>query len=512
MFELDIRTLLVVTTLVSIGSAVALISLWRSQSQPNGAGFWALGMSCVAVASVLISGRGIIFDFISIVIANSVYVIGFLLILRGIRIFTNRPPLLFLDYSLPVISALFFYYFNYIDQNINIRIAVISTMFVIICFTIVSTLLSDKNAPWRQAGTTVAAVFGLFGLFHGSRGVLALLTPFEYDFMQTSISSSLVFLGSIFILGGSAITLILLTHSTLQSKLQIASLAVNQSASSIIITDTNGTIRYVNPAFTEKTGYLPQEIIGKNPRILNSGEIPAEEYATLWKELSAGNTWRGEFHNRKKNGELFWEIASIAPVKRKNGKITHFVGMKEDITALKNAEQRILHMANHDTLTGLPTRRLSMDRLKHALAYAKRNETKMAVLFVDLDDFKAINDIHGHEIGDKVLKETANRLRTCVREADTVSRIGGDEFWLLLTNISDKNCVIAIANKLIEVVTEPHKLADQEITIGVSIGIALYPEHGVEPQELVNLADQAMYGIKRQGKNNYSFSETIRFT
>ena len=355
----------------------------------------------------------------------------------------------------------------------------------------------------------MATVFGLFGISHGVRGVVALSTPFEYGLMHPSISSSLVFLGGIFILGGSAITLILLTHATLESELQIASLAINQSASSIIITDTDGTIEYVNPAFTEKTGYLSEEIIGKNPRVLSSGERPTKDNVALWKVLSAGKTWRGEFHNRKKNGELFWEIASIAPVKKRNGKVSHYIGMKEDITALKNAEKRILHMANHDVLTGLPTRQLSKDRLQKALANAKRNKTKVAVLFIDLDGFKAVNDTFGHDVGDHVLKETADRLCSCVRDVDTVARVGGDEFWVVLSNISDKISVSTVAEKLIKAVSVPHKLTHEEVSIGASIGIALYPDNGMTSQELINLADQAMYEIKRQGKNNYAFSKKL---
>jgi diguanylate cyclase (GGDEF)-like protein/PAS domain S-box-containing protein len=509
MLELDIRTLYIVMALISIGSAVALISLWRSQSRRNGAGFWATGMSCIAVASVLIYGRGSISDFLSIVVANSLYVVGFLLILRGIRVFSGRPPLLFFDFSLPPITAVLFYYFSYVEQNITIRIAVASISYMIICFAIAVTLLRDKNAPWRTAGFAVVTVFSLFGIFHGIRGVVALLSPFDHGLMQTNISSSLVVLGGLFILWGSAITLILLTRATLESELRIASLAVNQSASSIIITDTAGSIEYVNPAFTEKTGYSLDELLGKNPRILRSGDTAAEEYVALWRALSAGDSWRGEFHNRKKNGELFWEIASIAPVKQRNGKVNHYVAVKEDITALKNAEKRILHMANHDALTGLPTRLLTMDYLVNNLAIARLNNTKVAVLFVDIDGFKMVNDTFGHDAGDHVLKETADRLCSCVREVDTVARVGGDEFWVLLTNAPNKKCIITVAETLIKAVAEPYKWESEEIKISASIGIALYPDHGVSPQALVNLADQAMYEIKRQGKNNYAFAETI---
>lgn len=507
MFELDIRTLLVVTALVSIGSSAALISLWRSQSKRNGAGFWAAGMSCIAVASILISGRGSINDFFSLVVANSLYVIGFLLILRGIRIFADRPPLVLFDFGFPPITAILFYYFNYVEENINIRIAVLSIAFMFTCFAIVITLLREKNAAWRSSGFPVATIFGLFGIFHGIRGVISLLSPFNASLVHSSFSTSLVLLGGIFILAASAITLTMLTYAVLESELRIFSLAVNQSASSIVITDSNGIINYVNPTCIDKTGYLQQELIGESPKMLDSGETTEAEYAAIWETLSTGKTWRGELHNRKKNGQLFWEISSIAPVKKKNGQITHYVSMKEDITALKHAEKRILHMANHDGLTGLPTRRLSMDRLLNSISNAKRNNTMVAVLFIDIDGFKAVNDTFGHDAGDHLLKETATRICSCVREVDTVARFGGDEFLVMLTNIPDKNSVISISEKLIEAVAIPYEFHNGDLNVSASIGIALYPNDSADPMELVNLADQSMYRIKRQGKNNYAFSE-----
>ncbi|WP_296054789.1 diguanylate cyclase [uncultured Amphritea sp.] len=507
--DLDIRTLLIVTALISMGSSVALVYLWRSQTQPNGSGFWASGMSCIAAASILITERGNIPDFLSLVCANSLYIIGFVLILRGIRVFTDSPPLLFFDFVLPPIATLLFYYFNYIDQNLNIRIIVISSGFAMICFAIVQTLLSDKNASWRSAGLATATLFGLFGISHAFRGAVAVLSPFEHTFMSPSISSSIVFLGGIFILGGSAIALILLTQATLEAKLRIVSLAVEHTASSVIITDTTGSIRYVNPALTEKTGYLLTELIGKKPRILRSGETSPEEYASLWKTLTAGNTWRGVFHNRKKNGELFWETASISPVKQTNGCISHYVAVQEDITALKNAEERILHMANHDMLTGLATLRLAKDRLIRALAVAKRNKTKVAIFFIDLDGFKAVNDTLGHNAGDLVLKETATRLSSSIREVDTVARVGGDEFWILLTEIHDKDSVKIVAEKVVKAVSTPYKAESIDVNISASIGISLYPDHGSDSQKLVELADQAMYVTKRQGKNSYAFADTV---
>lgn len=164
-------------------------------------------------------------------------------------------------------------------------------------------------------------------------------------------------------------------------------------------------------------------------------------------------------------------------------------------------------MANHDTLTGLPTRRLSMDRLENAIAVAKRNTTKIAIMFVDLDGFKEVNDSLGHDAGDLVLKETAQRLSACVREVDTVARIGGDEFWILLSNITNANSIVTIAEKIIKVVSDTYKVEDTEIKIGASLGIAVYPDHQSNPQELIKLADKAMYEVKRQGKNNYAFAQ-----
>lgn len=506
MVALDNRTLLLVTALISIGAAIALIALWKAQTQRNGASYWAIGMSMVAIAGLFVSGRGVIPDFISVVIANTFYVSGFLLIARGVRIFARRSVLNYLDIGLPLLCMISFYYFYYIESNLSLRIAILSAAFVVASCVIIWTLLRDKSAIWRSAGFAVAAVFMVFGTAHGTRGVVAIFSTFEYSFMHPTVTSSLVFLTGIFTLGGMAITLILLTYAALESELRIVSLAVKQSASSVVITDAKGKIEYVNPAFIEKSGYSSKEVIGQNPRMLRSQESDPKHYEALWSCLTAGKTWRGEFLNRKKNGELFWEIASISPVKQRNGMISHYVALKEDITALKKAEKRILHMANHDPLTGLPTRRLANDRLLNALVIAKRHKIKAAIMFVDLDGFKLVNDTLGHDAGDYVLKETAQRLRATIREVDTVARVGGDEFWILLSDLQSKEGATKIAEKIITALSSRYHFEGNEIHISASVGIALYPDHGIEPEVLIKLADKAMYQIKGQGKNNYAFS------
>lgn len=506
MLILDNRTLLLVTALMSIGSAIALIALWRAQTKRNGAGLWAIGTSSIALASILISGRGIIPDFFSSAVANSLFVFGFILISRGLRIFTRQPVLNYLDVPLATFCMLGFYYFNDIAAHLNIRIIILSGAFIIICTTTILTMIRNKQPSSRAASLAVASVFAVFGIAHGSRGAVALFHSFEHSFMHPSVTSSLVFLIGIFAIGGIAITLILLTYDELATELRIVSQAVEQSASSVIITDTKGVIEYVNPAFTATTGYEKAEVIGQNPRILRSDETAPEHYQALWSALAAGKTWRGEFHNQKKNGDLFWEIASIAPVKQRNGVVSHFVALKEDITALKKAEARILHMANHDILTGLPTRRLATDRLQSILAMAKRNQTKAAVMFVDIDGFKSVNDALGHDIGDEVLKETATRLSATLRKVDTVARIGGDEFWVLLSNVATKCAAITVAENIIHALASPYHIAAHKVHISASVGISLYPDHANSATDLIQRADQAMYEIKRQGKNNFGFA------
>lgn len=509
MLALDIRTLLVVTALTSTIASGALFALWRAQVKQNGSGYWAAGMFCVALGSIFISGRYKLPDFISVVLANTLFVVGFVLFLRGICIFTERPSKMLVNYSLTPIAMALFYYFYYISPDINIRIAVLSTAFGITCFTIVTTLLKEKNAPWRTAGYAVAIVFGMFGLFHSLRGAIALALPFNTSLMQDSISTSIVFLVGIFMLAGITITLILLVYTSLESKFKIVSLAVDQSASSIMITDNKGIIEYVNSAFSKNTGYLESEITGKKPKLLGAENTLSKVNKDIWKTIKTGNTWRGEFQNRRKNGQVYWELTTITPVKQNNGQVSHYVAVQEDITALKEAEARILHLAYHDVLTGLPSRRLSMDRLSSALSVAKRNKTKVAMMFVDLDGFKAINDTFGHDAGDQVLKETASRLQAVVREVDTVGRVGGDEFWVILTNVDDQKIISNIADKIVKSVSTPYQFNDALAKVTASIGISVYPDHTLDAEELVKQADHTMYKIKQHGKNDFEFVKQL---
>lgn len=289
-------------------------------------------------------------------------------------------------------------------------------------------------------------------------------------------------------------------------QLQKLNTAVEQSPSSIVITDRSGVIEYVNPAFCRLTGYSSEEAFGQHTRILKGGDQP-ELYRDVWETILAGKEWRGEFYNRRKDGSLFWEFASISPIRDGSGEITHFVAVKENITERKQMLECLDQLAHYDKITLLPNRTLFFDRLSQVIAASQREQRQFALFFVDLDGFKQVNDSYGHESGDYVLKETAARLIACVRESDTVARMGGDEFTITLCNITRHDDAALVAEKVLKQVSQPIKLpGGKSCVIGSSIGISIYPDDAYEPAQLVSRADTAMYEVKRSGKNGYRFS------
>ncbi len=292
--------------------------------------------------------------------------------------------------------------------------------------------------------------------------------------------------------------------------------AVEQSPASIVITDLNGKIEYVNPRFSSVTGYSFDEAIGKNPRILKTDKTPLDTYRQLWDAVTAGQEWRGEFVNRKKDGSQYCELANISPITDLNGVVTHYLAVKEDITERKRMEEEIRQLAFHDTLTSLPNRRLLMDRLAQAMAAGTRSDSSGALMFMDLDNFKPINDRYGHAVGDLLLVEVARRLKACVRAVDTVSRIGGDEFVVLLGDLAPDRAVAAEqANKMAEKIrvalAEPYLLTVSNNSESVehhcssSIGVVLIEPQHKSVEGLLRWADAAMYIAKAGGRNRVTF-------
>ncbi len=280
---------------------------------------------------------------------------------------------------------------------------------------------------------------------------------------------------------------------------------IDNMVEGVVITNVRTEIISVNRAFSAVTGYRKQEVIGKTPSLLQSGRHDKKFYQEMWASIQHKGLWHGEIWNRRKNGELYPELLTITAIKDPHGQITNYLGVFTDITVKKISEDQLLHLAYHDSLTGLPNRLLCMDRLKQAVAHAKRKEYLVAVLYVDLDGFKEINDSLGHATGDRLLQKVANRLQNLVREEDTVTRLGGDEFVVILVDITNQDHAAKVASTIADACREPFEFAGHEFKLSASIGISLYPTDETNPKKLIALADKAMYAAKSQGKNQHQF-------
>ncbi len=290
-----------------------------------------------------------------------------------------------------------------------------------------------------------------------------------------------------------------------QEKLRRYAKLYEATSEGIVITDATRGIVDVNPAFCQVTGYRREEVIGKNPSMLQSGRHDAAFYQAMWESIKATGHWRGEVWNRRKNGEIYPEWLSINAVYDEKGEIVNFVGVFTDISTIKESQERLQRLAHHDPLTDLPNKLLFGARLSHALHRGHRDQTMVAVLFLDLDRFKNVNDTLGHPAGDKLLCQVAARLKLCVREDDTVARLGGDEFTIILENVKDARDIVPVAQKVIDALKTPFSLSNQDLFITVSIGISVFPEDGTDNDTLLKNADSAMYCAKDHGRNNYQF-------
>lgn len=287
-----------------------------------------------------------------------------------------------------------------------------------------------------------------------------------------------------------------------EETLSLAALVFENSSEGMTITDAEGTILAVNPAFTELTGYTPEEIIGNNPRVLRSGRQDAAFYQAMWRQLAETGHWAGEIWNRRKDGEIYAEWLSINTSFNADGTVHRRVGLFSDITKRKKSEELIWRQANFDPLTDLPNRRMFRDRLEQAIKKARRADASVALMFIDLDHFKQVNDTLGHDMGDVLLIEATQRLSRCVRNTDTVARLGGDEFAVILGELNDPNNVERVAQDILQTLVKPFTLGTELAYISASIGVAFYPKDATQIDELLKNADQAMYAAKDPGHRN----------
>lgn len=294
-----------------------------------------------------------------------------------------------------------------------------------------------------------------------------------------------------------------------EAELRITARVFDNSQEAIVIADANNAIINVNPAFSRITGYSREEVLGKNPKLLNSGRQDQAFYAEMWKALNEQKVWRGEIWNRRKSGEIYAELLSISAICDEAGKAQSYVGVFSDITNFKEHEAELNHVANYDALTGIPNRRLLADRLGQAIAHAQREGRILAICYIDLDGFKEINDRHGHEAGDQLLVDVTRRLQQALRGGDTLARLGGDEFVVLFNDLAQEIECFQVLERVMQTIAAPTLIAGHQVSVSASIGVTFYPADDEDGDTLLRHADQAMYIAKQSGKNRFHLYDAV---
>ena len=333
-------------------------------------------------------------------------------------------------------------------------------------------------------------VLGTFAIYHRSPH-----TPAQADILLIEQTANL--------------TSIAIERQQALSKLQLAASVFAHAREGITITDPHGTIIDVNQAFTRITGYSREEAIGKNPRMLSSGRQGPEFYSAMWKTLTDKGHWSGEIWNRRKSGEVFAELLAISSVRDVNGNLQQYLALFSDITALKEHQTQLEHIAHFDTLTELPNRLLLADRLRLAMAQSLRRQQHLAIAYLDLDGFKAINDQHGHAAGDQVLVTIAQRMKITLREGDSLARLGGDEFVAVLIDLEDPSGCVPLLTRLLAAAAQPVQIGELILQVSASLGVTFFPQRqDIDADQLLRQADQAMYQAKLAGKSRFHFFDT----
>lgn len=310
-----------------------------------------------------------------------------------------------------------------------------------------------------------------------------------------------------FSIGDETLATVVLRDLTEQKKaedeLHLAASVFKHSAECVMVTNAEGIIVSVNPAFTALTGYSEAEALGHNPSMIRSDRHDANFYQAIWRALGETGIWQGEIWNRKKSGEAFLEWLTINRIDDSEGNPVRYAAVFHDITELRRKDEHIRHLAFHDALTGLPNRALLHERLQHGIELALRERTGLILMFLDLDRFKAVNDTLGHDVGDLLLQNVAERIKGGLRASDTLARLGGDEFVVLMEDMRDPDIGARLAEKIIEAVSQPVELRGHRVQVGTSVGIAAFPRDGEDAQTLMKNADMAMYVAKSSGRNTY---------
>jgi diguanylate cyclase (GGDEF)-like protein/PAS domain S-box-containing protein len=355
----------------------------------------------------------------------------------------------------------------------------------------------------------------LYGLFDGNTPLSAL--PHEFEFQVETVNGSRLYRWHLTLIRDYAGELANITMMgtditewrLVGNQMRLTAQICENLSEAMVITDHQNRILSVNQAFTTLTGYSREEALGNNPRILQSGRHDAEFYQSMWQCIVKEGHWRGDIWDRRKDGSCYPKFLAITAVRDASGAITNFSAIFYDVSERKQLEERLETLAHYDTLTGLPNRMLLQDRLEQIIARSERYDQHFALLFIDLDGFKPVNDCFGHAIGDELLKLVSQRLNKAVRGMDTVARLGGDEFVVILTDVGGSENAVQVAENIVANLSEPYEVAGETITVSASIGVSLYPKDEMLAPELLRAADEAMYQAKRDGKQRVVFYGSV---
>jgi len=344
---------------------------------------------------------------------------------------------------------------------------------------------ANLGACWSEPiRSTQGAVLGTFAIYHSS-----INNPSDTDLALIEQTASLASIA--------------IEKNRSEETLKRAASVFTHANEGIIITDASATIIEVNDTLCRITGYSKSEVLGKNPRILQSGRHSAQFYKNMWNTLNTDGHWRGEIWNCRKDGEVYPEMVTISAVKDAEGQVQHYVSLSTDISEIKFNEGKLERIAHYDLLTNLPNRVLLAKRLNQAIKHSQLQQNSLAVAFMDLDGFKAINDNYGHDIGDQFLVEVSNGLKASLRAGDTIARIGGDEFIIIMANLDEFSDCEHVLNRLLKSASAPVNIAEAVMQVSASIGVTVFPQDNVDADQLIRHADQAMYVAKQGGKNRY---------
>jgi len=509
---LDLRTFVFILGITHIFQIIVFSYQYWINKHYNGIGWWLLW----SIAEVIGFGFILLRDTpsiktIAITGQNTFIILGVICLYIGIlRFFGKKHGLLIAACTFVTFFALFSYFIFVNDDIINRGIVICITLAVI------SFLSAHALQAYRPAQLSGSANFtSLFFLSHGCFFLLRAATLF-HDGMPHSnplaptLLNVATYIDALICSIMWTFALIIMINQRLNVELKEAKeemeLVFNTSPDAAIISRFNdGLIVQVNEGFCLLSGFSREETVGRSSHELGIWQNPLDRQRMTSELEKNGSITNCDMLFQKKDGSACHSLMSAKIIYLHGGK--HIISLTKDISERKRMEEQIQHMANHDVLTGLPTLRLCNDRLSMAIKEAGRNGTSVAVMFLDLDNFKSVNDNFGHEAGDRILKEIAQRLIDCVRQTDTVARVGGDEFLIIAPGNNARKSALRIAEKVISRIPQPVEYESRQVEVSTSIGIAIYPEDGTETRLLIKKADEAMYHIKRSGKNRFCFFE-----